>query len=196
MEFNILGIDPSLNNTGLAVIKVNEHGDLLSLEKLRLATTEADKTKTVRRNSDDIRRARRIIDAIDEITREFSILAAVAEVPTGTQSARGSISNGISIGVLAGLHVPLIQVLPKEVKDRSVASSTASKEDIFRWAAGLFPDADWIKHTRGRSFEAPDGRIYSPHNEHLADAVAAVKAGVASDDFKLIAKIHSARSAA
>ena len=193
---NILGIDPSLNNTGLAVCAVDmDTFEIESIIHLHLAATEATKAKKqVRKNSDDLRRSQEIIKSIKKVIDKFDIKIAIAEIPTGTQSARGSISNGICIGVLGAvsiLDVSLFQVLPNEVKMATVGDKKASKLEMFRWAYMKDISADWIFTKRKNDWHevvwdmnTEENRIVHKSNEHLADAVAAVHAGIKSEPFQ------------
>jgi Holliday junction resolvasome RuvABC endonuclease subunit len=186
MNINILAIDPSLNNTGIAVVGVDVATGLVScVNYLKLAATEATDGKTVRKNSSDLQRARNIIAAINHAVTTYRPVVACAEVPTGTQSARGSISNGICIGVLASISVPLIEVSPMEVKMASCGKKTADKEDMVRWAVDLYPGAEWLFGKVKNDWDfRHEGKIISKHNEHLADAVAAAHAAVKTQQFQ------------
>ena len=84
-------------------------------------------------------------------------------------------SNGICVGILANSALPLIQVDPSEVKLATVGNRTASKADMIAWAVGLYPDADWLQDRSGSLIAA---------NEHLADAVASIHAGMKTSEFR------------
>lgn len=172
MLIKILGVDPALNNLGLAHMVYNTQTTCLDLERVDLIVTDNQAGKTVRKNSDDLRRARELYGAL--LLAQHEKHCVVAEVPTGTQSARGSISNGICIGVLACLSKPLIEVSPSEVKMASVGSKSASKQEMIDWGTRQYPHANWPMR----------GGNYLKKNEHLADAVAAVWAGVRTEQFK------------
>lgn len=193
---NILGIDPSLNNTGLAICSVNlDTFEIVQITELKLANTDPTTAKKqVRKNSDDLRRSQEICLALEEIINSYHIQIACAEVPTGTQSARGSISNGICVGILGALvllKVKLFQVLPNEVKLLTVGDKKASKRDMFDWALSIDSICPgWIKTSRPNDWDRPvikkEGvkTFYHKSNEHLADAVAAVHAGIKSEPFQ------------
>lgn len=174
----LLGIDPALRNTGLAFATYNiDTGDLL-IEELRLVQTDKSKDiKVVRRASDDLSRARTIVRGLQDAIRDFKPSMAVAEVPTGTQNARGAFSNGICCGVLASVSVPVIEVSPTEVKMASVGSLAASKAQMIAWAHKNWPAATWLKRkVKGEVTLIAD-------NEHMADACAAVVAGTLTVQF-------------
>jgi len=170
----ILGIDAAFRNMGLAVMEIDEEWKphLMGVE---LVNTEADKSKQIRKNSDDLRRARELVARITLTIESADVGLVVAEVPSGTQSARASWCLGISVGVLAGITVPMIQVTPMEVK-KITGQKHATKREMIDWALEQHPD-------RGA-----DGWIYrgprlTNANEHMADAVAAVHAAMITDDF-------------
>lgn len=179
MELKVISLDPSLNNTGIAVCRVLLPSLEILVDRLYLADTEKTKGKQVRRNSDDLRRAEEIVEAIMKFGEGAAF--AIAEVPTGSQSARGSMSNGICVGVLASLKVmglPLIQVQPTDTKLASVGKKTASKDEIKDWAYAKYPDAGWLtRKLKGEIVPIAD-------NEHLADAVAAAHAGILTAEFQ------------
>jgi Holliday junction resolvasome RuvABC endonuclease subunit len=112
--------------------------------------------------------------------RSFAPTVVFAEVPVGSQSSRAMCSYGVCIGLLAGLaaRVPLIQVQPTEVKLAAVGTKTASKEEMIEWATGLYPQLPWFTTKR------KGVTTFSAKNEHIADAIAAIYAGILTDEFK------------
>lgn len=174
-----VSIDPSLQNFGMSrgVLKIEGGSVEYILEDLRLVSTETNKgtKKAVRKNSDDLERARTLQRGMEEFAKGAEI--AFVEIPHGSQSARSMASYGICIGILASLRIPIIQLTAVEVKVASVGKKTATKEEVIRWATGLYPDAPWLK----RKYKGQIELISA--NEHLADAVAAVHAGILTDQF-------------
>lgn len=173
----VVGCDPSLAGWGLARLLVNiESLSTLKPEvevtDLKLVATERAGGKQVRASSDDLRRAQELHDALHSFCRGASLL--MAEIPSGTQSARGAMSNGICLGVLAGSPIPIIQVAPLETKLATVSTRTATKAEMIDWATAKFPAAPWLRQ-RGRIIAA---------NEHLADACAVAVAGLRTPEFK------------
>lgn len=172
---NVLGIDAAFSNMGFARMFLDTRKDSVrDLCSLRLVSTESQHKKEVRKSSDDLRRARELHDAL--VQECSGVFVAMAEVPSGSQSSRASWSLGIAVGILAGCPVPIIQVSQLEVKMASVGKKTASKDEMIEWAMALYPQADWIR-SRGRPTKA---------NEHLADAVAIIYAGMRTDTFKML----------
>lgn len=179
-KIKIVGIDPSLNNFGFA------HGEMdldtfdLTISHLVLSQpvkADAVTKKVVRKNSDDLRRARHLFKALQENIKGAHI--AIVEVPVGSQSARSMASYGICVGVLASCGIPMIEVTPSEVKLSAVGIKTASKQQMIDWAFEMYPDANWLKR-KSKGIE-----VLKNDNEHLADAVAAIHAGVVTEQFNM-----------
>lgn len=177
MILNVIGIDPSLNNMGFAKARVNTETYKIEVIDLILAETAPDKksAKVVRKNSDDLARAKLLHDALQRETAGCSF--AFVEIPVGSQSSRAMASYGICIGVLASCKLPLIQVTPTEVKLAGYGTKTATKQDMINWAVKKYPNANWL--TRKLKGEI----VLMNDNEHLADAVAAIEAGISTDQF-------------
>lgn len=172
----IIGIDPALNNFGLAQATLDLDTLDIRIDKLMLPQTGSENAKTVRKNSDDLRRAKILYDNMVEACKGASF--AIAEVPVGSQSARAMASYGICVGVLAGCPIPLIQVMPSEVKLAAVGYKTATKDEMIEWAMNKYPYANWLmRKSKGAMVPIND-------NEHLADAVAAIEAGIKTEQFK------------
>lgn len=178
-KINIVSLDPSLCNFGIAKLTLDTADNSIKVRELILAKPDkADKTvkKTVRKNSDDLRRARWLQTHMTDACKGAAI--AIAEVPVGSQSARAMASYGICLGVLSSLPIPLIEVTPNEVKLISVGKKTASKAEMIAWATKKHPEANW--KTRKLKGEV----TLTNDNEHLADAIAAAYAGIESEQFK------------
>lgn len=183
-EVKIVSFDPSLRNFGIAKLALNLNDNSFRVRELILAKpTMADKAtkKTVRKNSDDLRRARWLHTHMMAACKDAVI--AVAEVPVGSQSARAMASYGICIGVLAGLEIPLIEVTPNEVKLVSVGKKTASKAEMIEWATKKHPEGNW------KTRKSKGEMVLTNDNEHLADALAAAYAGIQTEQFKAVASM-------
>lgn len=172
----IVGFDPALSNLGIAQAEYDIVTGKLDIKNLTLVQTSNDSTKTIRKNSDDLRRASELYGGM--ILGCTGHALAVAEIPVGTQSARGAMSNGIMIGVLAACPIPLIQVQPTEVKMAAVKCKTATKGEMIEWAMSTYPNLNWLMRKSG-------GKLVPLNdNEHLADACATLHAGILTDQFK------------
>lgn len=189
----VLGLDPSLTHTGwcvadidcetLKIIAVREHGTVV---------TEPAKNKKVRKSSDALERARTIAKALRFVIEKHKIRIATGEIPSGAQSANACYAFGISVGIMASLPIPIIEVSPREVKLATAGTATADKEDIVRWSVSLTNEVGgrefWntTKTANDWSIEI-DGRYVTKNNEHQADAIAGVQAAINSEQFRQLA---------
>lgn len=176
----IVGLDPSMANFGMSFMYLDLEAMKLELNSLLLVETEKRANKVVRQNSDDLRRCQEITTLYHKAIAAFGAKFAFSEVPTGAQSARAMLANGIVLGVLASCPVPLIQVQPTETKMATVGTKTASKEEMIEWAAETYPDAPWLRH------KSKGQMVLTNKNEHLADATAVVHAGLKTDQFQQV----------
>lgn len=176
-KIKIIGIDPSLRNFGIAIGTIDAENNDFDVHDLKLVSTESSNEKRVRKNSQDLERARALFKGVCEVIKKESPTYAFVEVPHGSQSARAMASYGICIGLLASLPIPIIQVTAQENKVKAVKHKTASKEEMILWASGRFPKAPWIK----RKLKGEE--VMVEKNEHLADAIGAINAGLQTDEW-------------
>ncbi len=109
----VVGIDPALRNLGICRATINLNTLDIDVVDLVLVETEANKknAKVVRKNCDDLDRAKTLHDALVEHCKGHHL--AFCEVPVGSQSARAMASYGICIGVLAACSDPDDSTHPK-----------------------------------------------------------------------------------
>lgn len=170
----VAGVDPSLRNTGLVIADVNTETNRISeITGMHLLRTEPSKVKSQRKSSADYQAASTIANALRDYIREYEVRLVFAECPSGAQSARASFALGISLGIIASVQPAPIEVTPAQTKTHSVGIRTATKSEMIEWAVGMYPDADWLM--RG-------DRILNS-NEHLADAVGVIHAGLVSPEW-------------
>lgn len=173
----VMAIDPSLRATGVALGHVQ--GGQVTVDSIHLIETEKTKHKQTRKNSDDLRCAREVLDAVRRHHQEHAPLVTFVEVPQGAQSARASWALGIMLGLIASLPLPVVELTPTEVKQGFAGSKTASKETMLEHATSLHPDLAWL--TRG-------GKPLNK-NEHMADAVAILHVGATTTAFRELARM-------
>ena len=185
MKIKAIAIDAAFANMGLACVEI-ELGETIKVVgvNVTLVSTERQDKKVVRKSSDDLRRAKILADALGAYTRCHAAQIAFAEVPSGSQSASAARALGIAVGVLGSCPVPIVEVSPMEVKRLFSPNGKRKvpKTEIIAWAMRQWPQLPWLKHA-GKPTLA---------NEHLADAMAIVMAGISTDEFKQTLAIHHA----
>ncbi|PXB55648.1 hypothetical protein [Klebsiella pneumoniae] len=175
----VVGVDPSMSNFGLAIGTLDLDTDKLEIHGLELVETKAGGTKkTVRVNSDDLRRAKEIWRTARPIIEQAHMV--FCELPVGSQSSRAQTSYGVCIGVLACVDKPLIQVTPNEIKHYVGNKLTTSKEEIIQWAVTKQPDAPWLR----RKYAGKD--VLVANNELLANAIASIYCRMQTDQFRQV----------
>jgi Holliday junction resolvasome RuvABC endonuclease subunit len=179
----VLGVDMAFANMGMVLVTVKE--DLsIEVDDMCLVRTTAQTGKAVRVSSDELRRAqdlrRGLLNFYSNTPQRPT--HAIAEVPSGSQSASAARCLGIAVGVLASCPIPIIEVSPMEVKAAVTGTRNrkvkATKKDVIAWAVDKWPSAPWIR-VGGK----PGARL-TLDNEHLADALATVVAGLATPEFQ------------
>lgn len=181
-----LAIDSSLAHTGIAIGDLNPDGTF-TVESIRLLETKKTKNKQVRASSDTIKRCRETYEFVQRMIREFKPAIIFVETPSGSQSASGMKSYGVTCQLIAALYPEPIEVTPDEVKVAALNSKTASKRAMINWAYEKYPDLTWIWRTvKGQ-------RNLQDNNEHMADAIGIVHAGVQTEEFKKLNHLFNER---
>lgn len=181
------GLDPSLRNFGLAKGLYDIETGHLNIVDLYLAETAKETGKVVRQNSDDLRRGGEICGRMHDWIKDCAVV--FGEIPSGAQSAAAAKALGIATGLLSTIgHVGpfqgrLVQVTAAEVKFLACQSKNAAKHEMIDWATTTWPNAPWLKTKKG---------VILGKNEHLADAVGAINAGIHTDQFKQLVQLYRA----
>ena len=180
-EFNVVGMDPSLRNWGIA------KGVLIPSQKMQVRIDWLDVIqpvlptgKQVRQNSVDLESAKQLCEAAWKAAQGAH--AIFVEVPVGSQSARAMASYGICVGVLGALRtsgVPFFEVTPTEVKLASVGKKTATKAEMIEWGVKQHPEAQWPTYLSNGTMKISEAKA-----EHMADAIATIYAGIACNSFQ------------
>ena len=182
MKILVVGFDPSLTNWGIAEAELDLQDGTLSTPKLSLVQPrDGDGKKQVRRNSLDLQRAEELAHAAMAAAERAKVI--FVEVPVGSQSARAMASYGICLGILGSIRakgMEIIEVSPDENKKIFTGSKTATKQEMIDQALEWYPDANWPMHA---------GKISAAKAEHLADAVAAIHAGVQTPVFQNLMRL-------
>ena len=189
MHINAIAIDAAFANMGLARVRIEHTGKEWKVDclDLQLVKTEGSgDRKVVRKSSDDLRRATELVWALRSFSAGSTI--AFAEVPSGAQSAAAARGLGIAVGVLGACPLPIIEVSPMEVKRLFGVNRKVTKDEIIEWAVKEWPKAPWL-----RAHNRKGGSIVKA-NEHLADAMAIVKAGMLTPEFQRMVTLHASTS--
>lgn len=184
MKIKIVGFDPSMSNWGICKATLDVSTMEWAVDDLLLIETESESKKGVIKQSDDLRRARIVKEGMIEACEDASF--AISEIPFCNPAgySAANFNSGLVTGVLAACPIPLIQVFPAEVKQKATGIRSASKGEMIEWAMNRFPNAPWrMRKLKGK--EVPTAA-----NEHLADAVASINAGLDSQQLKQALAIY------
>jgi Holliday junction resolvasome RuvABC endonuclease subunit len=179
-RIKVVGQDPSLRNWGLAVGYYDLETKKLEIDYLDITNPELPKGKQVRQNSTDLESALQLYQGAADVT--IGAHAVFVEVPVGSQSARAMASYGICVGVLGALRangIPFFEVTPTEVKLAGPGNKTATKQEMIKWAMISHPEANWPTYKQNGVVQVSEAKA-----EHMADAIAAIYAGLACNTFK------------
>lgn len=184
MRIPVLGMDPSFRNWGLASAFLDLESGELSTPQLGIVQTgDEPKGKQVRQNSHDLIGA----TTLYKETQSWVNFAKVifVEVPHGSQSAAAMKGYGVVLGVLGSIiasGIPIIQVTEAENKKVFTGSRTATKDQMIAKAVELYPDANWPMHNK---------KLSASKAEHMADAIAAIHAGVLTSEFQSFMRLYA-----
>jgi hypothetical protein len=176
----VVGFDPSLRNWGVAKGIYVPIERKLIINHLDVIQPTISEGKSVANNTKDLEAAEQL--AIGAWNVMEGVQAVFAEVPHGSQSSRAMASYGVCIGVTGALRtsgVPLYQVSESDVKRATTGNRQAKKEDTIEWAMEKHPEAPWPMQTR-----LGVTSVVASRAEHMADAIGAIYAGIASKPFQ------------
>lgn len=189
-QVRFISLDTSMSNLGLAWGHWESSTNSYLVEGLKLVHTEPSNIKQVRKSAQDYERCRALYNGLHDLIKEWQPYIAFAEMPTGSQSANGMKSYGISLMLIGTVTVPVVQVTPQEVKVASVGNKQATKPEMIAWAHKKWPHLPWLTYRR-------DGQDQlTAANEHLADACAAIEAGMRTGQWLQAAAILASTSSA
>jgi Holliday junction resolvasome RuvABC endonuclease subunit len=157
-----LAIDPSLRNTGWALMDTEKVYDvgLIHTKRDSDRLVYLDNQRCLSELSNGIRHAPRYTP--EGIPRDVYM-----EAKGGSKSAKAAaamaMAQGVMIGALECDH-PIHLILPQEVKKRFCGDRRASKDDIRVRVDELYPEAFGMMVDKG--FKA------KKYNEHIYDAIA------------------------
>lgn len=179
----VLGLDPSLNNWGIAAGTYDTITKKLTIKHVNVIKRLKDDSKRVRQNSKDLAAAQAILKGLQPYLVEKPVV--FAEVPIGSQSARAMASYGICVGILGAIRAtgtPFFEVTPTEVKLAATGDKNATKEDMIAYGLREHPVANWPRKN--------DGTVVAGSAEHMADACGAIVAGLTGNEFQQLAAMQ------
>ena len=137
----IIALDVSLRATGFAVVDAGQQPE--KLLQYGYIPTMPDKRRKGRRTEDDIRRVSLIVLQLRTLLEKWQPGLVVAELPSWSQSSRGAVAQGVSLGILGALRVidavPCLWVDPQETKTGATGSRKASKGDVQAAVVRVWP---------------------------------------------------------
>lgn len=176
----VVGFDPSLRSWGIAKGTFSRTDDKIQIQEVSVVNPVLPTGKQVRQNSLDLESAKQLCKAA--IAAVVDAQAIFVEVPIGSQSARAMASYGICVGVLGALRasgIPFFEVTPTEVKIAGPGYKNATKQDMIKWATEKHPEANWPTYKQNGNILIAEAKA-----EHMADATAAIYAGLACNSFQ------------
>lgn len=172
MSINILSFDPSLNNWGYALLTFDTNTQQLELKDCGVISPPKDIKALPKQNQKDIAIANNLYMQLIYKVTQANIW--VAEVPYGSQTSRGLVSNALCFGVLGSMlthNTNLIQISPYDVK-KFIGNKTTDKQQII----------DWVKeHYKDTLHLIPKAKRKA---EHICDAIVACHVAIQTKQFK------------
>lgn len=158
----ILGIDGGLAHMGLAVAVVGKERPTVIWSSVIETVKQSEGTAA----ADNVRRAREVWLALDEVVSQYRPARIVAEAMSHPRDARAAAMLSMSWGVIAAIAaqrgLPVDGQSPMALKRRLTGNQTAKKDEVIAAVRELYPEVRWM----------PRRDLW----EHQADAVAAIHA--------------------
>lgn len=179
-QLAVVGFDPSLRNWGVAKGTLCLQTMKLTIHALDVIKPTLSEGKAVKQNFKDMEAGEQLAAAA--WSAMDGAQAVFAEVPHGSQSSRAMVSYGVCMGVLGALctaKLPFYQVSEVEVKKATTGNREADKKDTIAWAMAQHPEAPWPMQT-----QLGVQTVVASRAEHMADAIGAIYAGIASKPFQ------------
>lgn len=182
MKIKIIAQDPSMSNWGLVAATFNtdtgkvEINEMMTIHKNKL---EKSVKKALRVSNIDLNVARDLSKGINSFFDKYKPAFTIVEIPHGSQSSASMKGYGICLGLLGAVNTQMIQMTEMECKVNALGKRTATKKEMIAYAMAKHPEAKWHRRMFKGELVGVDGK-----NEHIADAIAALYAGLESDQFK------------
>jgi Holliday junction resolvasome RuvABC endonuclease subunit len=188
-KIKLVGMDPSLRNWGLAVAEYDLTSQKLEVQSVHVIQPVLSTNKQVRQNSLDLDSANQLYQGATIYLSQAH--AVFVEIPIGSQSARAMASYGICVGVLGSMranNIPFFELTPTEIKLAGPGKKTATKQEMINWAKTKHPEANWPTYKRNGIQKVSEAKA-----EHMADAVAAIHAGISCKEFQQLLSMLTAK---
>lgn len=176
-----LNCDGSLTNFGFSVTDIDlEAGKIVNVVTSKLSETEPDKTKGVKKSTDDLFRFRTHWLELNRLIETYNVSYVIAEIPSGAQDSRAAFAFGGITALMSAVPVPLVAVTPREAKIAATGHPHADKEDIIQWAYKEWPHVEWFvsKRSNKMNIRTATGLYLANKNEHISDSLAIAVAGI------------------
>jgi hypothetical protein len=167
----------------MVAVKFNQMNESITLIDVKMSHTFPAKEKKGK-NLHDVNSVRCILADLDAFLLKHNPHLVCAELPLGSQSSQAMIGLGICTAILSTIKYPLILVNPFDVKKVVYAGAKrkVAKGEIVEWATTKQPSELWFKRKlKGKI-------VYMASNEHLADALVSIYAGMEKEVFSKIVK--------
>lgn len=176
-----MGLDGSIQNFGIAVCEIDlDSKTILRVEHLLLSKTKKD--GKAKRAEDDFKRFATHYYQIRGMIWDYGVEYIFGEIPAGAKDARAAFAFGGVTAILGVLSYDkhVTTVTPREVKIAATGLPHADKDDIIAAMYDAFPDANWIlsKRSNAMDIQTLEGEYLTNDNEHLADALGIILAGM------------------
>ena len=182
MLIPVCGFDPSMTHWGIAEGTLDLSTGFLDGLRLETVVTQKSKDKQVRVNSSDLQRAEDLARVVIPIAKRNKVI--FIECPVGSQSASGMKAYGLVVGILGSIRalgIPVIEVTATESKLIFTGNKNATKKQMIESAVALYPEANFPMYR---------GQVAS-NAEHVADAIAAIHAGVQTPVFQNLMRLFA-----
>lgn len=150
---NVLGIDPGLENVGVARLEFTSDGDVLCRDARVIVTKKPSKKKAMtplRQGAEDVTRTRQIWKEISEFVSGCIIDAVAYEafspIPGRSKNAtKTSFAVGVAVSIGFALGVPVYAVTPVDVKIKTTGQKSASKGQVIEAVCQRIPSIrEWL----------------------------------------------------
>jgi Holliday junction resolvasome RuvABC endonuclease subunit len=179
-----------MRNWGIAEAILDLDTGVLSTPRLSLCSPEDIKTKQTRQNSNDLHLAKLLYDHAICAARRNKVI--FVECPVGSKSASSMKGYGMCVGILGAIRAEgheIIEVTAFEVKESFTGKKLATKEQMIAQGVLDYPDANWPRQERnGAKHKKGDLKNEA---EHVADAIAAIHAGVRTPMFQNLMRLFA-----